>query len=210
MHLARPQLWTPDLARVFADSEDFEDWLTDCESVLTNAPERWQTFERLVQYVGVSEDAGPNADSSGHIATWLSEADAGPGGAYCAAFASQALPRGERKSAGAQALGRRYPAISAGELSFLDLFWYPTGEWQGHIGLVIGGDILLSRDHVTGRPAYRGQVLTLEGNAQNKVRVQRRRSEQLWFARMPRPFGGKLPGVVLTGTQLVETHSETR
>jgi hypothetical protein len=210
MHIDGALLWTHDLARVFPDCEGFTDWLTDCESVANNAPLRWQTFERMVQYVGVHEDAGPNADSAGHIARWQEAAGAPLGSAWCAAFVSEGLPDGERRAAGAQALGKRYPGISAAELCFLDLFWYPTGPWQGHIGWVIGGGVLPVREHVSGRPAYRGEVMTLEGNAQNAVRVQLRRIEQLRFARFPLPIGGTLPGVVTTGIKLVDSHSETR
>jgi hypothetical protein len=127
--------------------------------------------------LGLREDAGPNADKAGKIASWLKACGVGPALAWCAAFASMCLRAAGLKvaCAGACNLGRMWPAVPAGEDPMLgDLLWYPTDEQgHGHVGIVIAVG-----------PVF---VVTIEGNQRNGVRMVRRLRKDCRFTRVPLP-----------------------
>lgn len=135
--------------------------------------------------IGLAEDPpGSNNDRNGFIRQWLQRCGAQPGQPWCAAFLSHVMSWAGPAVmvAGAQVLGKRYPAVS--EPLAGDIFWYPTTGWQGHCGLVIG----TSPD----------EVMTIEGNCANAVRCVRRPRAGLHFARFIADDDGLVPGVVPT------------
>lgn len=149
---------------------------------LTQPPLRRQAFERMMPFLGLQEDKGPNEDSEGHIARWLAARGILKPSPYCASFCSDILPAGAPKSAGAQALGKAYPVVSTPW--FMDLAWYPTGQWEGHIYWVLGWN---AKEH-----------MTFEANTNDAIRIQRRLNlPGIKFARTPWPIGGNMPGVML-------------
>lgn len=143
-------------------------------------------------YVGLEEEPpGSNADPAGFIRAWLLRSFARPGDPWCAAFASMALSAGlpqQVRVAGAQALGKRFPKTTQPVTG--DLFWYPTGPVKGHVGLVLGVAPL--------------EVMTLEGNCDNAVRVVLRNRSELRFSRTVDDTDGTCPGVV-PGTPFAPT-----
>lgn len=199
---------SPELERVFRAARGTAELQAYADALEACSDQRQQAIFRALQYVGVSEDAGPNEDSSGHIRRWLAEAGAPPGSAWCAAFVSEFLPATEPPCAGALNLARRYPKIPPTALQLFDLFAYPTDDkGHGHVGYVIG--FRAAEAHAGG-----ALIMTLEGNAQNACRVQLRRAEALGMRFARAPFaslpGVRCPPVVRAGVRLVETASATR
>lgn len=94
--------------------------------------------------------------------------------AWCAAAASWCSSGAHLSSA--QALGRSGTPTRAPALG--DYAWYPTGSWQGHIGVVIAGDA--------------DTVMLIEGNRQNGGRLVRRRRKDLRFSDPFRDGGAKV------------------
>lgn len=135
-------------------------------------------------YLGlVEEPPGSNDDPGRIIRSWLTRASAKPGDPWCAAFASYCVSQGvpaQIRIAGAQALGKRFPATAHPTAG--DLFWYPTGPRTGHVGLVAGVAPL--------------EVQTIEGNCANAVRCVRRDRAALRFSRTVDDTSGTSPGVV--------------
>lgn len=143
------------------------------------------------RYIGLEESPpGSNADPGGIIRGWQGRCSCGPHDPWCAAFASWCLSQGVAKAireGNAQALGRYFPATALPMTG--DLFWYPTGAYTGHVGLVLGVGAF--------------EVMTLEGNCQNAVRCARRYrvatgGPRLNFARTVDDVSGTPPGVVPT------------
>ena len=157
------------------------EWAEDFETLCAA---RRTIIEEAQTYIGLTEDPiGSNSDPSGFIRAWLARCFANAGDPWCAAFASFALSAGlatQVRQAGAQALGRRFPKTTQPVTG--DLFWFPTGPVKGHVGLVLGVAPL--------------DVMTLEGNCDNAVRVVRRDRAQLNFSRTVDDTGGTCPGVV--------------
>lgn len=154
-------------------------------------PRRQEIVRRACASVGVQED-GPNRAIA--IDAWVRRCGAPLGSAWCAAFASwcisvPGLP--EIRQAGAQALGRMLRSsvlVTPG-----DVMWFPTGEWQGHCGIVVG--------------IAPGEVATVEGNQRNAVRLVRRHMSEVRFATPlpPEEQAGVPPGLDLIRVQLEGT-----
>lgn len=149
---------------------DFETLCLPRRSIVTVA----QTF------LGLEEvPLGSNRDPGGLIEGWLRRCPgAKPGDPWCAAFASHCL--GFARIAGAQALGKHLAATTQPMPG--DVMWYPTGEWQGHCGIVLG----VSAD----------EVMTIEGNLRHGCRVARRPRPGLRFGQTVQDTSGTCPGVV--------------
>ncbi len=84
---------------------------------------------------------------------------------WCAAFASWCL--GDRAMAGALKLGRSFPATLSPQPG--DLMHFATGKGAGHIGIVVAVSEL--------------EVLCIEGNSQNRIRLVRRLRSEVLFSR---------------------------
>lgn len=142
-------------------------------------PRRQKIVTRACGAIGVTEDAGrPNRGV--RIDGWLRLCAAPEGSPWCAAFASWCLSvpgLPERKHAGAQALGKSLRGTTL--VLPGDLMWFPTGDWEGHCGIIIG----------TGP----GELAVVEGNQQNAVRLVRRLSKDVNVA-TPFPIEA-LPGM---------------
>lgn len=182
-------------ARLGEDDDPVFDW---CRDVCGCHPERATDMLRALQYHGLWEDAGSNRDKEGHIERWVTAAGGRIGDPWCAAYASDFLPAGERRAMGAMILGRRYPRILEADLALFDFMFYPTNDrGNGHVERVLG--------------RIPGQVMTIGGNSENGVRVQRRMTaDGLLFSRAPYPVQGNMPGIIATGTRLVTTNVATR
>jgi hypothetical protein len=152
---------------------------------------RRDVWARATVHVGLRESPS-NDDPGGIIRAWLRGAGVGVPAAYCASAVSAWLDIWPGEP-GAQKLGKRFQ--EAGSPGFCDLGWYPTGPWQGHVFLVIGGDP--------------DEVLTLEANAQNQVGVFRRERGPLRFATPFARPGGELPPLVRSYPRL-STRATTR
>lgn len=146
-------------------------------------PDRQVVVRVAQESLGLVEDPpGSNHDRDGYIRGWLARCGAAAGQPWCAAFLSHCMSwaKDPVTIAGAQVLGKRYPAISQPIAG--DFFWFPTTGWQGHCGLVIGTS-----------PT---EVMTIEGNCQNAVRCVRRDRAGLNFSRFIADTDGEPPGIV--------------
>lgn len=145
--------------------------------------QRQDIVARAIGQIGLVEKGDTNRHEM--IDLWLRRCGATLGSAWCAAFASWCIAgAGPGVSiAGAQALGRHFPETKDPRPG--DFMWYPTGPWQGHCGIVTG--VTLS------------EVMTVEGNLRNAVRVARRRRDDVRFSRtvddVATPLAGIPPGV---------------
>lgn len=157
------------------------EWALDFDTLCAG---RESIVREAQKFIGLKEDPpGSNSDPGGIIRMWLVRCNAKPGDPWCAAFASFCLSAGVPKQlriAGAQALGKHFPATTQPVTG--DVFWYPTGPVKGHVGLVLG----VAAD----------EVMTLEGNCNNAVRVVRRVRAELRFSRTVEDVSGTCPGVV--------------
>jgi hypothetical protein len=84
---------------------------------------------------------------------------------WCAAFASWCL--GDRALAGALKLGRSFPATLSPQPG--DLMYFATGGGAGHVGIVVA--------------VAPSEVLCMEGNSANRVRLVRRLRSEVLFSR---------------------------
>lgn len=159
-------------------------------------PRRQSIVWRACSSVGIIEIApnrGPQIDE------WLRRCGVAvpndpmtlaPDNAWCASFASwcvsvDGLP--ERREAGAQALGKALRASTL--VTPGDLAWFPTGPWQGHIGVIVG--------------LGAGEFATVEGNQRNAVWLVKRLSKDVNVA-TPFPieaFPGMPPDLPLVPVQ---------
>ena len=176
-HLGKP-------LRVDGDIGPQTEWALDFATLCV---ERRAIIRAGQPFIGLSEEPpGSNSDLGGVIRAWLTRCGAPHGAPWCAAFASWCLSQGGGppvRQAGAQALGRSYPATTQPLTG--DLFWYPTdAQGHGHVGLVLG--------------VSAAEIMTLEGNCGNAVRVARRDRAGLRFARTIDDTSGTPPGVVPT------------
>jgi hypothetical protein len=137
-------------------------------------------------YIGLAEDPpGSNSDPEDLIANWLGRCGAPLVAPWCAAFACSCLANGVSlpvRVAGAQALGKRFPATVSPFPG--DVMWFPTTAGYGHCGVVVGVAPL--------------EVLTIEGNCANAVRCVRRSRAELRFSRTVDDVTGTCPGIVPT------------
>lgn len=169
-------------------------WAMDVASL---SSERRLVLAAAQQYIGLVEDPiGSNDDPKGIIDGWLKAAGAREGDPWCASAASAWLSVATPiRIAGAIRLGKHFPATDSPWA--LDLFWYPTdAKGHGHVGLIIGVGAI--------------EVMTLEGNCNNGVRVVRRPRAGLRFARTFDETLGTCPKVILNGTVPLLTGGGTR
>lgn len=146
---------------------------------------RQLVVQRACSKVGLHEhdtNRGPEIDA------WLERCHAPLGSAWCASFASWCLSvpgMPEVKQAGAQALGKKFSVTYAPLPG--DVSWFPTGTWEGHIGIYIGGDVV--------------QAAVVEGNSANMVRAVRRLRRDVSFGSILDSEAGAAP--VPPGLELV-------
>lgn len=157
------------------------EWAEDYETLCAA---RRNIIREAQIYLGLQEDPpGSNSDPAGFIRSWLVRCTARPSEPWCAAFASMALSAGlprQVRLAGAQGLGKRFPATTQPLAG--DIMWYPTGPVRGHVGIVVGVAPL--------------EVMCIEGNCDNAVRCVRRDRAELRFSRTVEDTSGTSPGVV--------------
>lgn len=121
-------------------------------------PRRQAIVARACACVGIVErqtNRGPDIDA------WLERCGAPLGSPWCAAFASWCISVASLpvvREASAQRLGKSLTATRSPEPG--DVMWFPTGDWTGHCGIVIGVGV--------------SEVATVEGNQDNAVRCVRR------------------------------------
>ncbi len=143
--------------------------------------------------MGIQEAGGANRGQD--VEAWLTRAGAVPGDPWCASFASWCISVAGLpivRQAGAQALGKRFPAVT-GSVSPGDVMWFPTGPWQGHCGIVVGVGV----EHVA----------TVEGNNNNAVRIVRRVRDDVSFS-SPAHEAPPGPAPVPDGLPLMPAHTE--
>lgn len=147
---------------------------------------------RATSKVGLHEldsNRGPEIDE------WLERCKVARGSSWCAAFASWCLSVSgmpDVRQAGAQALGKKFPVTYAPLPG--DVSWFPTGKWEGHIGIFIGGDVV--------------QAAVIEGNSANMVRPVRRLRRDVSFGSVLDSEAGAAPvppGLVLVPVASVGT-----
>lgn len=157
------------------------EWAADFETLCTA---RQNIIREAQLYIGLKEDPpGSNDDPAHIIRTWLARCYAMVGDPWCAAFASFCVSAGlarQVRIASAQALGKHFPPTTQPVVG--DVFWYPTGPVRGHVGLVLGVAPL--------------DVMTIEGNCNNAVRVVVRDRAELRFSRTVDDTSGTCPGVI--------------
>lgn len=123
---------------------------------------RHEIVQRAFTHEGHRETA---ENDSVLIRAWLRLCGVGSPAPWCAAFASWCL--GDRAIAGALNLGRSFPATLAPQPG--DLMYFATGGGKGHIGIVVAVSAT--------------EVLCLEGNRHNGVRLVRRLRSEVLFSR---------------------------
>lgn len=157
-------------------------WAMDVSSL---SSERQIVILAAQYYIGLVEDPpGSNDDPKGIIDGWLKAAHAKEGDPWCASAASAWLSVSTPvRIAGAVRLGQHFPPVGSPWAG--DLFWYQTNaKGNGHVGLVIGVGTT--------------EVMTLEGNCNNKCQVVRRPRAGLNFSRTFDDTLGTCPKVILS------------
>jgi len=149
-------------------------------------PERRDYVRAACNAVGFVEDPiGSNDDPEGWIRGLLARCGVAPDLAWCAAFASW-IVHGP-KIAGAVRLGQHYPKTMNPLPG--DLMWFPTGNGNGHCGIVIGVSMV--------------EVMTVEGNLDNRVQCVRRERMMCNFSRVTdEPVQGAMPGIITKGVPM--------
>lgn len=155
-------------------------WAMDVASL---SSERRLVLAEAQKHIGLTETS-PNDEPTGTIDGWLKTCHAREGDPWCASSASCWLSVSTPvRIAGAIKLGKHFPETDTPWA--LDLFWYPTDDkGHGHVGLVIGVGVT--------------EVMTLEGNCNNAVRVVRRPRRGLHFSRTFDETLGTCPKVILS------------
>lgn len=123
---------------------------------------RHEIVGRAFTHVGHSETS---ENDSILIRAWLRLCGIVTPAPWCAAFASWCL--GDRAMAGALKLGRSFPATLNPQPG--DLMYFATGGGKGHVGIVVAVNEL--------------EVLCIEGNQRNRVRLIRRLRSEVLFSR---------------------------
>lgn len=149
-------------------------------------PERRDYVRSACDSVGfVEEPLGSNTDPAGWISMLLERCGAPHDLAWCAAFASWVVHG--PKIAGAVRLGEHFPKTMNPLPG--DLMWFPTGAGKGHCGIVVGVSMT--------------EVLTVEGNLDNRVQCARRPRMFCNFASVTmEKVPGEVPGVIVFGVPL--------
>lgn len=158
-------------------------WAFDLFSCSTR---RRQLVGRAQSALGTAED--PPGSNRGHrIDEWLQRCHTSTGQPWCAAFASWCIDT--VAIAGALALGEHfrdtrdpYPG---------DVMFFATGGGKGHCGIVVG----LSAH----------EVMTIEGNCRDAVRLVRRARDLVRFASTGEDRDGKCPESVVLPAQFMAT-----
>lgn len=155
-------------------------------------PERRDYVRAACDMVGFVEDPiGSNDDPDGWIRGLLERCGVSAMLAWCAAFASWVVHG--PKIAGAVRLGQHYPKTMNPLPG--DVMWFPTGGGKGHCGIVIGVSM--------------PEVLTVEGNLDNRVQCVRRPRMLCNFGRVTdEGLTGACPGIITQGVRLVQPHGQ--
>jgi len=129
---------------------------------------RNEIVERAFTHLGHQEE---RENDSLLIRAWLRRCGVTAPAPWCAAFASWCIEDSATGRpvalAGAVALGRLFSVTLEPQPG--DLMWFRTGDWTGHVGIVVA-----VRDF---------EVLCIEGNSRNMVRLVRRRRSDVNFSR---------------------------
>lgn len=148
--------------------------------------ERVAIVSRAIGKLGLAERDGTNRHPE--IDEWLARCGVETGHPWCAAFASWCIAASglQVAVAGAQNLGRKFRALAPGEDPLPgDVMWYPTGApsaGTGHCGVVIGTTL--------------SEVMTVEGNLRNAIRLARRSRAAVRLSRLPLGgVRGEIPGI---------------
>lgn len=162
-------------------------WALDMSSC---APSRRAAVDRAMSGLGSAEEP-PGSNRGIRIDAWLSRCRAPLGSPWCAAFASWVVGDDQ---AGVVALAQSYPCSSIPMPG--DLMWFRTGSWQGHCGIIIG--------------ASDSELMCIEGNQANAVRITRRARADVHVARTYEQITGRCPGVSQTVPLVRVDRSDTR
>jgi uncharacterized protein (TIGR02594 family) len=127
------------------------------------SPRRRAIVARAQSALGVTEEP-PGSNRGPRIDEWLQRCHVSTGQPWCAAFASWCLDT--VAIAGALALGDHF-LRTASPLPG-DVMCFPTGGGKGHCGIVLG--------------VSAHEVMTIEGNCSDAVRVVRRARDLVRFA----------------------------
>jgi len=141
------------------------------------SPRRRLIVHRAQGKLGITEDP-PGSNRGPQIDQWLGRCGVSTGLPWCAAFASWCLDF--VSTAGALALGQHFPATLDPYPG--DVMYFPTGGGKGHCGLVLG--------------VSPHEVMTIEGNCQDAVRVVRRARDLVRFGSIGNDLQGKCPEAV--------------
>ncbi len=136
-------------------------WALD---LFTCSPRRRAIVARAQSAIGVTEEP-PGSNRGPRIDEWLQRCHVSTGQPWCAAFASWCLDT--VAIAGALALGGHFD-VGAGLLPMPgDVMYFATGAGKGHCGIVLGMSF--------------HEVMTIEGNCADSVRVVRRARDLVRF-----------------------------
>lgn len=154
------------------------------------SPRRRVVVHRAQQLLGMAEDP-PGSNRGIRIDEMLQRCGVSTGLPWCAAFASWCLET--VAIAGAQSLGQHFPAVDSPLPG--DVMWFKTSASTGHCGIVIG--------------LARHEVMTIEGNCQDAVRVVRRARDLVRFSSTGKDVQGTCPATLASvpffGTSLEGT-----
>jgi CHAP domain len=155
------------------------------------SPRRRAVVSRAQSALGVTEEP-PGSNRGPRIDEWLQRCHVSTGLPWCAAFASWCLDT--VAIAGAQALGGHFPAVDSPLPG--DVMWFATGASKGHCGVVVG-----LGPH---------EVMTIEGNCHDSVRVVRRARDQVRFSSTGGDIQGTCPSAIAKAPFMATTLEGTR
>jgi uncharacterized protein (TIGR02594 family) len=155
------------------------------------SPRRRAVVHRAQSALGVTEEP-PGSNRGPRIDEWLQRCHVSTGLPWCAAFASWCLET--VAIAGAQALGKHFLATDVPLPG--DVMYFLTGGGKGHCGIVVG-----IGEH---------EVMTIEGNCQDAVRVARRARDRVRFSSTGDDLRGICPLSIARAPFLATTIKGTR
>ncbi len=155
------------------------------------SPRRRAIVARAQSALGISEEP-PGSNRGPRIDEWLQRCHVSTGQHWCAAFASWCLET--VAIAGALALGARFLETVSPYPG--DVMFFPTGGGKGHCGIVLG--------------VSAHEVMTIEGNCQDAVRVVRRARDLVRFGSTASDVSGTCPSSVVSVPFMATTIAGTR